>query len=87
MVKDHKRELALYAMHRVFVEARLMAYENAPQEKIARFLDIAELMPKQLAVPEDRTDEFRGLLSALADERPHVVNPLRRFDESDVPRW
>ena len=37
MLTDHKRELALYAMHRVFVEARLMAYENAPQEKIARF--------------------------------------------------
>jgi hypothetical protein len=87
MVKDHKRELALYAMHRVFVEARLMAYENEPQDKIARFLDLAELLPKHFAVPEDRTTDFRGLLGDLAHERPHMVNVLRRYDEGEVPRW
>ena len=87
MVQDHKRELALYAMHRAFVEARLMAYESVPQEKIARFLDIAELLPKHLAVPEDRTADFRRLLGDLADERPHMVNLLRRYDEGEVPRW
>ena len=87
MVKDHKRELALYAMHRAFIEARMMAYENEPQERIARFLDIAELLPKQFAVPEDRSSEFRQLLGDLADERPHMVNLLRRYDEGDAPRW
>lgn len=87
MVKDGLHELALYAMHRAFIEARLMAYENVPQERIARFLDIAELLPKHFAVPEDRSAEFRQLLGDLADERPHMVNLLRRYDEGEVPRW
>lgn len=87
MIQTCNNELALYFIHRVLIEARLMAYENVDQSKIASFLDIAELLPKDLAGPEDETADFRRLLVALADERPHILHLLRRFDEGNVPRW
>lgn len=87
MVHPQKHELALYAIHRVFIEARMMAYEEVEQSSIARFLDLAELLPRHLAVPEDQTAAFRSLLGDLATERPHMKSVLTRFDEGNAPRW
>jgi hypothetical protein len=86
MIDAQKMSLALYVVHRVLVEARLMAYENADHSKIARFLDIAELLPEHLAAPKDKMADFRKLLVDLANERPHLIHLLRRFDEGRIPQ-
>ncbi len=64
-----------------------MPYERVDQAEIARFLDIAELLPKQLAVSEDKTAAFRSLLADLVGVRPKISHLLSRFDDGDMPRW
>lgn len=51
---------ALYALNAVLVQARLMALERAPHDKIAKVLDVAELLPMLIAEKDEATAPFAG---------------------------
>lgn len=87
MIDPDKYDHALRAIHRVLVEARLMAYQGEDSARIAEVLDWAELLPKLIAVPENKTAEFRETLVAIVERRPEFRPSLRVFDNPERTRW
>jgi hypothetical protein len=87
MVRTDKLPNALYALNAVLVLARSMAYRNQPGNLVADVLDVAEYLPRLLAEPEDRTDEFRGFLVDLAAKNKDFQLAVLRFDREVPTRW
>jgi hypothetical protein len=87
MIDPAKYDHALRAVHRALLEARLMAYKGEDHSRIADFLDWAELLPKFIAVPEDKTVEFRETLVSLIERRPDFRPVLDAFDRPEQLRW
>lgn len=87
MVKVEKKDQALHALHRILTSARTMALEAQPSERIAEVLDWAELLPRLLAAPEDKTSEYRDTLEAITEKQPELQHILSAFDRSERVRW
>lgn len=87
MVCVEKKDQALHALHRVLTGARKMALEAQPTERIAEVLDWAELLPRLLAAPEDKTAEFRDALEAISEKQPELQHALSAFDQAERARW
>ena len=58
MIREEKHKNALYALHKIFVKARDMAYKNEDHKIIARLLDYAEILPEMIASENDETERF-----------------------------
>jgi hypothetical protein len=86
MVRIDKLPNALYALNAVLILARSMAYRNQPGN-VAVVLDVAEHLPRLLAEPEDRTDDFRGFLVDLAAKNKDFHLAVLRFDREVPTRW
>ena len=80
MIAQDKINSALHALNAVLVQARLMAFERAPHEELAKVLDIAELLPTLIARQDDTTEKFRGQLEALVQLNEGFGVALQRFD-------
>lgn len=80
MIIAHKWNNALYAINAVLVQARVMASEQAPYGKIAKVLDIAELLPMLIVRRDDTTSDFRAHLEGLVRIDPGFGIALQRFD-------
>src|SRR5689334_559850 len=68
-------------LHRILVEARLMALEGRSTARIAEVLDWAELLPQFMAAEGDKTEDFANALDAIVEKQPrfaHVVNAFNR---------
>ena len=50
-------------------------------------LDVAEYLPRLLAEPEDRTEQFRAFLLALAAKSQDFQIVVDRFDCKAPTRW
>jgi hypothetical protein len=87
MVNPEKRDQALQALHRVLTGARKMALEGQPGTQIAEVLDWAELLPRLLALSDDRTKEFRDALEAIAERQPELQHAIAAFDREECARW
>lgn len=87
MVKVEKKDQALHALHRVLTGTRRMALEAQPSQHIAEVLDWAELLPRLLAAPEDKTVEFRDALQAITEKQPDLQFALTAFDCNERVRW
>ena len=88
MINPDKLNDAFYALHLVLVEARFMAYNNEPSERIALILDYAEALPRLMVVHDDMTEEFRQYMAAIIDRRPSCAHILEKFDRSATPdKW
>ena len=83
MVRRDKRNNALYALHRVLVEARTMATARNDIE-MAQVLDWAETLPRLIAVGDrDTTEQFREHLRAIAERHPSFRHALTAFDQRE----
>lgn len=80
MIAGEKLNDALYALNGVLVHARAMAFEQAPHQKLAKVLDIAELLPMLFLERRDATESFRDQLEALAEIDEGFTLALLRFD-------
>jgi hypothetical protein len=87
MIDILKQNQALQALHRVLIEARLMAYEGQDSAKMADVLDWAELLPRLLAADEDKTSEYRNTLAAIAENYPRFTGALTAFESGERVRW
>ena len=87
MVNPEKRDQALQALHRVLTGARKMALEGQPGPRIAEVLDWAELLPRLLALNDDRTVEYRNALEAIAERQPELQHAVAAFDREECVRW
>ncbi len=80
MITNEKHDDALYALNGVLIHARILAFEQAPHQKLAEVLDIAELLPMLFLERRDATAFFRGLLEALIEIDKGFTLALQRFD-------
>jgi hypothetical protein len=80
MIRSDKQDAALHALNSVLVRARMMAFEREPHDKIAKVLDVAELLPMLIARRDDTTSEFRLHLQGLLSIDPAFGAALERFD-------
>ncbi|MBE7448012.1 MAG: hypothetical protein HS111_03725 [Kofleriaceae bacterium] len=80
MIRPDKQDAALYALNSVLVRARMMAFQQEPHDKIAKVLDVAELLPMLIARRDDTTAEFRLHLEGLLSVDPAFGAALERFD-------
>lgn len=87
MIKENKQNNSLAALNAVLVIARAMAHEGCPMEQLIVVLDVAEYLPRLIAAPEDKTDEFREVLFDLVNLDERFGFALERFDSQDVGRW
>jgi hypothetical protein len=87
MIDPLKQNQAPQALHRILIEARLMAYEGQDSAKLADVLDWAELLPGLLAAEEDKTSEYRSTLAAIAECHPRFTAALSAFESGERVRW
>jgi hypothetical protein len=80
MISGEKHNDALYALNGVLIHARTLAFEQAPHQKLAKVLDIAELLPMLFLERRDATESFRGQLEALVEIDEGFTLALLRFD-------
>jgi hypothetical protein len=85
MIRSEKHDAALHALNSVLVWARVMAFRREPHDKIARVLDVAELLPMLMARKDDTTAEFRLHLEGLLSIDPAFGAALQRFDGGVPP--
>jgi len=64
-----------------------MALQNQPKDRIAAVLDWAELLPRYIAVEQDKTDEFRKALAAIVEKEPGFKSAVAVFDWPEPGRW
>ena len=87
MIDPEKIDQAYQALHRVLVEARLMALDDEPAAKIAEILDWAELLPRHMAAPVDKTAEFQDTLEAIVEKDSRFAHALNVFARTHAVRW
>jgi hypothetical protein len=83
MIDPTLQQPALRAIHFLTTSARFLAYDNEPNQRIAKILDDTEYLLTMLFVDEDRTDAFIETLARAAEEHqcrhaydlfaPHLV--------------
>ncbi len=78
MITPGLQRNALYALQRVFIQARAMAHE-AGNQRLAALLDYGEYLPRLMYESTDHTETFRGVLEEIA-ERYSAASVLRGFD-------
>jgi hypothetical protein len=80
VIAREKLEHALLALNAVLVRARVMAFEHAPHQEIAKVLDVAELLPMLILESGDATARFRGQLEGLVEMDQGFKFALQRFE-------
>jgi hypothetical protein len=85
MIRADKLENAIHALEGLLVCSRAMVENGESMEQLAEVLDYAEYLPPLLASPDDRTDEYRGLLESLTARHPAFALALQRFDAPRPP--
>ncbi|MEO1333111.1 MAG: polymorphic toxin-type HINT domain-containing protein [Myxococcota bacterium] len=75
---------ALAAINAVLVQLRRLAHNGRPYEELVKALDLAEYLPRLLAHPENRTDEFQAVLTDLVGIDPFFRIALDRFNTKDL---
>jgi hypothetical protein len=87
MIDPEKSDQAFQALHRVLIETRLMALDDEPTAKIAEILDWAELLPRHMASPDDKSAEFQETLEAIVEKDARFSHALRAFARPQPVRW
>lgn len=82
------RVRTLCVLHRVLVQARLMAYQGESHDRLATLMDDAEILAIKMAHSSDNTEEVAALLQALVAHFPELADTLAIFDGSAPnPPW
>lgn len=82
MIQKEKVQQALHALNFILIRARKIAYDTN-QTQMANLLDHAEILPLYIAEPDDRTESYRLVLDAIADQFPECKPILPIFDNED----
>jgi hypothetical protein len=83
MVSSDKLNNALFALHRILVEARAMAGEGHA-EALVHVLDWAEPLPRLIGEKqEDRTEQFRSYIEAIVERHPRFSHALAMFEATE----
>jgi hypothetical protein len=77
---DVEMQASLRAMQRLFIELRMMAWDNADHAMIANFVDWMHNMPEMLQKPGFYDDMFRLSLEELARLNPRCRGILAEYD-------
>jgi hypothetical protein len=83
MIHQDKYEPALRALNSILTRARWMAEESS-NRRLADLLDIAEILPMYVALPEDATEEFRTLVADISERFEECSHIIDEFDQSRV---
>jgi hypothetical protein len=78
VIRPEKLNHALCCLNFILVRARSMAGE-AGADELYKLLDTVEYLPKLIAEPADRTDDYRVALEGIAGQHKncsHVINGL-----------
>ncbi len=86
MIDGSKWNHALRALHRICVRGRWLAGERN-FDAVYRLMDDAEILPKYLAEPTNRTREFRSALEGISADIPGCASIIVEFDEFDCRDW
>jgi hypothetical protein len=82
MIAQEKIPAALYAIHRILVQARFFVGEGVDPKKLYTILDCAEILPTLITCrEEDTTEEFREMLAGLGEQYPEFSGHLGNFDK------
>lgn len=87
MIEKGKTANSLFALNGILVLLRKWAYDGESPEKIAKVLDDAEMLPRLIAEPEDRTVDFEKYLAAIARRYPQFSMVLTRFRDPVPDKW
>lgn len=79
MLPQQRVPAALHAIHRILVQARWMAYNEAPAKQMAAILDDAEILPTLLANDRDETVFFQLMLEGIAEHFPACRGILSEY--------
>lgn len=67
MIATNKHSKAIQAVQDLIIEARSLAYQKIPGEKLAEFLDGVEYLPALFLEKEDRTELFENYLEEFCN--------------------
>ena len=88
MIKPEKNNAALYALHKIMVNARFLVLKREALDDVAVLLDYAEAMPRMFVSEEDETDTYRDYINGLSDRFPYCRYILKNFDDPEPPeKW
>jgi hypothetical protein len=83
MVSPEKLNNALFALHRILVEARAMT-ATGDARALAEVLDWAEPLPRMIGSKrEDQTEEFRQYIEAIVERQPRFRHALCAFEHAE----
>lgn len=86
MIQQKHQLRALRAIHDILVVARNRA-NKAGDKALFNLLDAAEILPKYLAEPQDRTGEFRQAIEDLVMLCPETTYVLANYDANSLDSW
>jgi len=87
MVAEGKQMAALAALNATLVIIRHLSRDADTATRIAKYLDTLEYLPRLLADPHDRTDDFRQALVGLTHAHASFAFALHRFDTVTAYTW
>ena len=83
MVNPDKLNNALFALHRILVEARAMT-ATGEARALAEVLDWAEPLPRMIGSKDrDQTQEFRQYVEAIVERQPRFRHALCALDHTE----
>ncbi len=79
------KQHAVFALHRVLVAARMMAYEKVAHHTLADVLDVVEYLPRLLADERDKTSAYRDQLVLITGQHSLLGGVVACFDREPLP--
>lgn len=81
MIASEKVPPALYALHRILVQARWLVGEGAGKEKLYEILDHAEILPVMIGNGLDDGEGFLSMLESLAQKYTEFSGIVRDYEQ------
>jgi len=72
---------ALHVLHRILLQARLLAGTGSEARKIVSIMDDAEYLVSLMMQPDNRDERFRQCLADMERKHPEMAGLARAFEE------
>jgi hypothetical protein len=79
MIAPERVPAALYALHRILIQARYLVGEKAEAKKLYALLDHAEILPVMIGNQLDESDAYAGMLESLGEQSPEFAGIARDY--------
>lgn len=74
----------LKALHRVLIQARMMALDKADPQRLFLILDWAEVLPTYIWDAENRSAEFENALAGVSEDFPELSALLSEYQKDRI---